>query len=132
MWHAPEHIVRTYSLDNSPIKHKWDGKTLTLTQDVEPETGIVKEIEVTLPKAEDPFEIKCDIHRWMHSFCAVLDHPFYSITEKDGVYTIDGLEPGEYEITAWHEKLPAQTAMVTVTDATPVKQDFALERPKRN
>jgi len=48
LWHAPEDIVRTYSLDNSPIKHKWDGKTLILTQDVEPETGIVKEIEVTL------------------------------------------------------------------------------------
>ena len=48
LWHAPEHAVRTYSLDNSPIKHKWDGKTLTLTQDIEAETGIVKEIEVTL------------------------------------------------------------------------------------
>jgi len=48
LWHAPEHIVRTYSLDNSPIKHEWDGRTLTLIQDVEPETGIVKEIEVTL------------------------------------------------------------------------------------
>jgi len=91
----------------------------------------LKEIEITLPKAEAPFEIKCDLHRWMHSFCAVLDHPFYSITGKDGVYTIDGLEPGEYEITAWHEKLPAQTAMVTVTDNTPVKRDFALERPQR-
>ena len=48
LWHAPEHIVRTYSLDNSPIKHSWDGKTLTLTQDIEPETGIVKEIELSL------------------------------------------------------------------------------------
>jgi hypothetical protein len=48
LWHAPEHIVRTYSLDNSPIKYKWSGETLTLTQNVEPETGIVKEIEITL------------------------------------------------------------------------------------
>lgn len=91
----------------------------------------LKEIEVTLPKIEDPFEIKCDIHRWMHSFCAVLDHPFYDVTETDGVYTIEGLEPGEYEITAWHERLPAQTATVTIADDTPVNQDFTFERPSR-
>ncbi len=91
----------------------------------------LKEIEVKLPKAEKPFEIKCDIHRWMHAYCAVLDNPFYDITQKDGVYTIDGLEPGEYEITAWHERLPAQTAMVTVSEGAPVKQDFTFERPKR-
>jgi len=48
LWHAPEHAVRTYFLDNSAIKHSWDGKTLKLTQDVETTTGIVKEIEVTL------------------------------------------------------------------------------------
>jgi len=89
------------------------------------------EIEVTMPTVEDPFEIKCDIHRWMHSFCAVLDHPFYDVTESDGVYTIDGLAPGEYEITAWHERLPAQTVTVTVADDTPVKQDFTFERPQR-
>lgn len=48
LWHAPEHTVRTYSLDNSAIKHSWDGKTLKLMQDVESTTGIVKEIEITL------------------------------------------------------------------------------------
>jgi hypothetical protein len=60
LWHAPEHAVRTYSLDNSPIKHKWDGKTLTLTQDVEPETGIVKEIEITLNSKADHVKV---LHR---------------------------------------------------------------------
>ena len=48
LWHAPEHEKRTYDLDNTPIKYKWDGKTLILTQPVEPTTGIVKEIEVSL------------------------------------------------------------------------------------
>jgi len=60
LWHAPEHIVRTYSLDNSPIKHSWDGKTLTLTQDIEAETGIVKEIEVTL---DSKFNVARVLHR---------------------------------------------------------------------
>ena len=60
LWHAPEHIVRTYSLDNTPIKHKWDGKTLRLTQDIEPETGIVKEIEITLDPKDNHVKV---LHR---------------------------------------------------------------------
>lgn len=48
IWHGPEDIVRTFYPDNSPIAYEWDGKTLKLSQPVEPITGIVKEIEVTL------------------------------------------------------------------------------------
>ncbi len=47
-WHAPEIIPRTYSPDNSPIAHEWDGSVLKLIQPVEPDTGIRKEMEVRL------------------------------------------------------------------------------------
>lgn len=48
LWHAPEQMPRTYAPDNEPVSYRWDGQTLTLTQSVEPSTGIVKQIEVTL------------------------------------------------------------------------------------
>lgn len=92
---------------------------------------MVESIDLSLTKPEPPFEIKCDIHRWMHAYCAVLDNPFWSVTKKDGVYTIDGLDPGEYEIEAWHEKLGTQTATVTVTNDGPAKHDFTFARPER-
>ena len=38
------------------------------------------------------------------------------LTEKDGKFTIAGLEPGTYEIEAWHEKLKIKTAKVTIED----------------
>lgn len=47
-WHAPEVEGRTYSLDNSPVSHEWDGKTLKLRQAVEKDTGIEKQMDVTL------------------------------------------------------------------------------------
>lgn len=47
-WHAPEAFPRTYSPDNSPVDYNWDGATLTLRQATEPDTGISKEMEVTL------------------------------------------------------------------------------------
>lgn len=77
---------------------------------------------------EEPFRFKCDVHPWMMAYCAVLDHPFYDITEKDGVFEIKDLEPGEYEIEAWHERLGTQTATVTVAADKPAEANFTFSR----
>ncbi|HEV8201111.1 MAG TPA: carboxypeptidase-like regulatory domain-containing protein, partial [Candidatus Polarisedimenticolia bacterium] len=60
----------------------------------------------------------------MSAYLAVFLHPFFSATNTDGKFTISGLDPGTYEITAWHEKLPAQTASVTVPASGSKTQDF--------
>jgi plastocyanin len=91
----------------------------------------VEEITIPLDKAEEPFMIKCDVHPWMRSYCAVLDHPFFTVTKEDGKFTLEGLEPGEYEISAWHERLGTQTATVTVAAEGVVTQDFKFSRPAK-
>jgi hypothetical protein len=48
LWHSPEDKVRTYELDNSPVKVEPIANGLRFTQDVESHTGILKTIEVTL------------------------------------------------------------------------------------
>ena len=74
-----------------------------------------KEAEHKFEKVEpNPFSVKCDVHPWMSAYAGVFTHPFYSVTKKDGKFSISGLEPGTYEIEAWHEKLPVQKATVTV------------------
>ena len=66
----------------------------------------VRVIEINFDKLEpEPFRFKCDVHPWTMAWCAVIDHPFFDVTEKDGVYEIKDLEPGQYEIEAWHERL---------------------------
>jgi hypothetical protein len=60
LWHAPEVSPRTYCPDNNPITHNWDGTTLKLIQPVEPTTGIVKEIELTMCPASASIKI---LHR---------------------------------------------------------------------
>lgn len=49
LWHAPEDLKRTYDLDNSPVAWKQlkDG-SVRITQQVEPLTGIQKEMDITL------------------------------------------------------------------------------------
>jgi hypothetical protein len=48
LWHSPEVSPRTYSPDNSPVSYSWNGKMLKLMQDIEPSTGIIKELEITI------------------------------------------------------------------------------------
>ncbi len=48
LWHAPEHKVRTYFPDNSPVKLEQCDGAVRLVQAVETTTGIQKEIEVRL------------------------------------------------------------------------------------
>jgi hypothetical protein len=89
----------------------------------------VKEATTSFDKPESVFHIKCDVHPWMSAYMAVFTHPFYSVTSADGKYTISGLEPGTYEITAWHEKLGTKTATVTVGGSDTKTQDFKFALP---
>ncbi|MCP4640919.1 MAG: hypothetical protein GY851_10820, partial [bacterium] len=53
LWHAPEAKPRTYSPDNAPVEYEWNGTTLRLTQPVEADTGIQKQMEITLDADSD-------------------------------------------------------------------------------
>jgi plastocyanin len=74
----------------------------------------VKESTQSFGQAEGMFMIKCDVHPWMSAYAGVFNHPYFSVSKKDGKFTISGLDPGTYEIEAWHEKLGVQKATVTV------------------
>ena len=66
-------------------------------------------------KAEMPLPFKCDVHKWMSAFAGVFTHPYHTVSKKDGTYEIK-LPPGQYEITAWHEKLGPQKQNIEVKD----------------
>ncbi|MBI2425953.1 MAG: TonB-dependent receptor [Candidatus Hydrogenedentes bacterium] len=86
------------------------------------------ELETVFDKQEEPFPFKCDIHPWMQAWCAVFDHPYFSVTGADGTFAITGLDPGDYEITAWHERLGKRTATVTVAEATDANAGFVFSK----
>jgi plastocyanin len=91
----------------------------------------LKEASTVFNKPEEVFHIKCDVHPWMSAYLAVFTHPFHSVTSTDGKYTISGLDPGTYEITAWHEKLGTQTASVTVAANETKTQGFKFSVPAK-
>jgi plastocyanin len=89
-----------------------------------PMPATMKETTTTFDKAEPIFNIKCDVHPWMQAYVGVFTNPFYSVTSSNGKFTISGLDPGTYELTAWHERLGTQTASVTVGASGTKTQDF--------
>jgi plastocyanin len=91
----------------------------------------LKETTTTFAKPEAVFHIKCDVHPWMSAYVAVFTHPFFSVTSKDGKFDIAGLDPGTYEITAWHEKLGTQTASITVGANDKKTQNFKFTTPAK-
>ena len=63
LWHSPEEMPRSYSPDNEPIEvvpaeDRHGG--VQLVQDVEPDTGIQKEMEITLSAKENRVDV---LHR---------------------------------------------------------------------
>jgi plastocyanin len=57
---------------------------------------------------------ECDVHGWMRGHVAVVDNPYYAITDERGKFTIEDLPAGSYSVKIWHEFLGEQTQPVTV------------------
>ncbi len=89
----------------------------------------MKEADKSFQKEEFMFPVKCDVHPWMGAWAAVMTHPYFDVTEKDGKFTLKGLEPGTYEVEAWHEKLGTQSQTVTIGANETKSVDFVFKRP---
>jgi len=74
------------------------------------------ETEKKFDQEEVMVPVSCDVHGWMRSYIGVLPHPFYGVSGDDGTFTLKGLPPGEYTITAWHEKYGTQKQEIEVKD----------------
>ena len=84
------------------------------------------DLTFTFAKPENFLRFKCDIHPWMFAYVCVADHPYFSVSGKDGTYRIANVPPGKYTIEATHRKAGSVSQEVEVKDAD-VKLDFTIE-----
>jgi plastocyanin len=71
-------------------------------------------IEKKFTRKEVLIPVKCNQHPWMKANIAVLDHPYFAVSEKDGSYTIKNVPPGSYTLVFWHEVFHEQQQQITV------------------
>jgi len=70
--------------------------------------------------------INCFQHPWMITYVGVLPHPFFAVTDRDGNFRISGLPPGNYTISAWHERFGEKTVEVIVRPGAQQTLNFAF------
>ncbi len=76
----------------------------------------MKDVIKGFDSAELPYNVGCDVHKWMNAKIGVFDNPFFAVTGEDGAFELKGLVDGEYELEAWHETLGKQSGKVTIKD----------------
>jgi len=106
------HNIHAWAEVNAPFNESQSSKGVETTKMFDKE-------EVLLP-------VRCDVHNWMNAFIGVFKHPFHTVSGKGGAYELK-LTPGTYEITAEHEKLGSQKAMITVAADGSVDQNFTFK-----
>jgi plastocyanin len=69
----------------------------------------------------------CDIHSHMNAFILVFGHRFYSVTDTEGRYQIEGVPAGTYTLVAWVDGAVRESRSITVgPDARGVEADFTV------
>jgi len=62
----------------------------------------------------------------MGAFAGVFTHPYHAVSKSGGAYEIK-LAPGNYEITAWHEKYGTQKQNIEVKDGQKTELNFTFK-----
>jgi plastocyanin len=81
----------------------------------------------TFNKPEIMIPIKCNQHPWMKMYLNVVDNPWFAVTDENGTFDLKGLPPGEYTLTAVHEKLGEQTIEISVGPKESKTADFTFK-----
>jgi Carboxypeptidase regulatory-like domain len=81
------------------------------------------------PEVLIPF--KCNQHPWERAYVAVMDHPFFAVSDTLGNYEIRGLPHGTYTLVVWHEQLGEQEVEITLVAGETRRVDFTFEAKKK-
>jgi Carboxypeptidase regulatory-like domain len=115
----------------------WVHNDDSITHTVHPMSRINHEWNRSQPPGTPAFAIKydkpefirlrCELHPWMRGVFAILKNSHYAVSDESGSFSLAGLPPGKYTITAWHETYGDQSQVVTVGSGEAKKLEFKFK-----
>ena len=74
-------------------------------------------------------ELTSELRPWMRGWVAVFDHPYFAVTDASGAFALEGIPPGSYTLTAWHERLGRAEQRVDVVAGEPTEVELTFGEP---
>jgi plastocyanin len=71
-------------------------------------------------------KVYCHIHSHMSASILVFDHNFFQIPDASGWFSLDGIPPGTYQLSAWHERIGESVRQVRVEAGERTRVEFSL------
>lgn len=105
------HNVRSLSKSNSPFNIA--------------QPKFKKSLTVQLDKPEI-VSVRCDVHDWMSGWLLVSEHPYFSVTDESGAFSLRDVPAGSYTVEVWHEKLGTQSKKIDVPPGGVTELNFAF------
>ncbi len=95
-----------------------------------PSKGSVADVTKSLkrfkPKKDSHFFLQCDQHNYMEADARIAWNPYYTVSSKDGSFTLDHIPAGKYRVTAWHPYVGQVTQEITVEKGAKANTNFEL------
>jgi uncharacterized protein (DUF2141 family) len=63
----------------------------------------------------------------MHGWQVVLTTSHHAVTGEDGAFSLSGLPPGKYTVTAWQEQFGTQSQDVTISGTETKAVNFVFK-----
>ncbi len=105
-------------VNKDPVLHNTHvfNRNRTLFNVATPTTAIAVQRKLTRPGL---FGVRCDLHPSMNAWIAVVSNPYYAIIEKPGIFRIEDIKPGQYEL---HIQRPDSQDQILVLELAPSEQ----------
>jgi hypothetical protein len=75
-------------------------------------------------------QVRCDVHPWEEAYIVAADHPYHTVSDKDGGFVLAQVPPGSYTLALWHEKLGVRRQRVQLGPGAHLKLEITYPAVK--
>ncbi len=79
-------------------------------------------------KTQGVYTQLCKLHPTMLAYIFVLQNPYFGMSDKKGIFTIENVPPGKHKLVTWNGRYKADVVEVVVTEGKTTEVEIKLHR----